>query len=601
MYNAPEIPKGAFSLDPRIRYRAEFGKIKDEPEYNRGRAEERLLLLKEFLGEFEKSEIKRNGDEFSRRKVIVEFCAMKGIRLTTFSRWLQNFQAKGIKGLLPGYGNRKDSSPYTKTILPIVAEIIEPGESIAATYRRLLPVCEQRGIKAPSQKTLGRMLKTAGLSCVKGKAKKVTVQTILDIDLSAPLSCIKQLSAFISDSELITPAVKKVSLRQLRSLQITFSREKPVTLSSPLTDDEIIELKRYKAGLHKNRSAKASALLMLNTGAPFSEVVMGAGRHPSTIYEWVRKFKEQRLGFIEVKLHHPERRHRIEQRTAQIIDILHTPPSAYDVNRASWDYGSIAKVYSEVHGETISKITVQRVVKANGYTWRRARKVLTSPDPDYKEKIAKVLATLRGIKPNEAFFFIDEAGPYRVKKYGGKALQPPGAKLTLPERQKSKGSMQLIAALEALTNQLTWRFIEGKGTPYIIELLEAVRSEYGDKSTLYLTWDAISSHSSSILQEKIRQFNEEAENGMVPHVEVVPLPSRAQFLNIIEAVFSGMKRAVIANSNYATKNEMERAIARHFKERNQYYKDNPKRAGNKIWDKEAFDLGKLAGGLFRRM
>ncbi|TSK08574.1 MAG: hypothetical protein FPO08_04505 [Geobacter sp.] len=64
---------------------------------------------------------------------------------------------------------------------------------------------------------------------------------------------------------------------------------------------------------------------------------------------------------------------------------------------------------------------------------------------------------------------------------------------------------------------------------------------------------------------------------------------------------SGMKRAVIHNSNYPSAEIMEEAISIYFDERNRHFQDNPARAGNKIWDKERFDLNKLAGGLFRRM
>jgi hypothetical protein len=46
---------------------------------------------------------------------------------------------------------------------------------------------------------------------------------------------------------------------------------------------------------------------------------------------------------------------------------------------------------------------------------------------------------------------------------------------------------------------------------------------------------------------------------------------------------------------------MQAAIARHFEERNQFYSENPKRAGNKIWNKQKFDFDKLTGGLFQKM
>ena len=62
-----------------------------------------------------------------------------------------------------------------------------------------------------------------------------------------------------------------------------------------------------------------------------------------------------------------------------------------------------------------------------------------------------------------------------------------------------------------------------------------------------------------------------------------------------------MKKAVICNSDYATPHDMQAAIARHFEERNTFYRLNPKRAGNKIWDMQKFDFDRLPGGVFKKM
>ena len=64
---------------------------------------------------------------------------------------------------------------------------------------------------------------------------------------------------------------------------------------------------------------------------------------------------------------------------------------------------------------------------------------------------------------------------------------------------------------------------------------------------------------------------------------------RYQCINIfrlIESVFSGMARAIIHNSNYSSIVDCKIAIDRYFKERNQNFKENPKKAGNKIWGNE---------------
>lgn len=69
-------------------------------------------------------------------------------------------------------------------------------------------------------------------------------------------------------------------------------------------------------------------------------------------------------------------------------------------------------------------------------------------------------------------------------------------------------------------------------------------------------------------------------------IEAAPLPAGAQFLNVIESVFSGMARAIIHNSDYKALDEAKAAIDRYLEERNAHFKQHPKRAGNKIWGKE---------------
>ena len=57
----------------------------------------------------------------------------------------------------------------------------------------------------------------------------------------------------------------------------------------------------------------------------------------------------------------------------------------------------------------------------------------------------------------------------------------------------------------------------------------------------------------------------------------------AQFLNVIESVFSGMARAIIHNSDYKSVDDAKAAIDRYLEERNAHFRQHPRRAGNKIW------------------
>jgi hypothetical protein len=45
---------------------------------------------------------------------------------------------------------------------------------------------------------------------------------------------------------------------------------------------------------------------------------------------------------------------------------------------------------------------------------------------------------------------------------------------------------------------------------------------------------------------------------------------------------------------------MKAAVSRHFVERNNYFHDNPKRVGKKIWEIDFFqDMGNLNAGTYR--
>jgi hypothetical protein len=100
---------------------------------------------------------------------------------------------------------------------------------------------------------------------------------------------------------------------------------------------------------------------------------------------------------------------------------------------------------------------------------------------------------------------------------------------------------------------------------------------------MYLSWDAASRHISKELNRVVEDHNSRIVG---PTVMIAPLPARAQFLNVIESVFSGMAGAINHNSNYQSAEEARAAIDRYFEERNEHFRANPRRVGNKIWGQE---------------
>jgi transposase len=91
--------------------------------------------------------------------------------------------------------------------------------------------------------------------------------------------------------------------------------------------------------------------------------------------------------------------------TRALIEILHHKPSAYGINRSNWTQASLADAFGKLYGQRPSKSTVSRLLKQAGLRWKKSRKVLTSPDPNYREKVELLLRTLHSLKADEDLFF----------------------------------------------------------------------------------------------------------------------------------------------------------------------------------------------------
>jgi hypothetical protein len=120
----------------------------------------------------------------------------------------------------------------------------------------------------------------------------------------------------------------------------------------------------------------------------------------------------------------------------------------------------------------------------------------------------------------------------------------------------------------------------------MIKLLMILIQTYKHERKIFFSWDTASWHASKALYEKVEEVNGEEyrSKNMTPLVELMALPTGAQFLNIIESVFSGMSNAILHNSDYQSVKECTVAIDRYFYERNIAFTANPRRAGGRQED-----------------
>jgi len=318
---------------------------------------------------------------------------------------------------------------------------------------------------------------------------------------------------------------------------------------------------------------------------PRSRALKIIGVHKNSYYRWKGKLSDTGQLGVNLAL---SQKVKIYERTEikdTVFKVLHSPPSEYGYNRTTWKFNDLQKAIESI-GIQVGRHSIRRIIKTAGYRWLKAKKVLTSKDPDYRKKLNLIHTILGNLDDKEGFFSIDEYGPFAIKHRQGKKLIAPGESFTVPQWQKSKGALIMTAALELSTNQVTHFYSNKKDTEEMIKLLDILLTKYKHLDKIYLSWDAASWHISKKLFKKIKENNSIAKSIGSPLIDVAPLPAGAQFLNVIEAVFSGMSRAIIHNSNYQSMKEAKKAMDKYFFDRNKFFKENPKRAGRKIWGKE---------------
>ena len=323
--------------------------------------------------------------------------------------------------------------------------------------------------------------------------------------------------------------------------------------------------------------------IVRNTQLPVGQALKVLGIARSTFYRWFKRYRDG-----DLQTHHESSYVRLKDRESvrnSVFKYIHSPPSDHNINRTSWKMQDLKDVLKS-NGVDVGLHTIRAILRDAGYRWLKARKVLASNDPAYKVKLARIQNVLKHLRTDEAFFSIDEFGPFSVKIKGGRKLVAPGESFTIPQRQKSKGCLIVTASLELSRNQVTHFYSKKKNTVEMIKMLDLLVERYRGFKKLWLSWDAASWHMGHRLYDHIEAVNQLADATGNPAVSIAPLPAGAQFLNVIESVFSGMARSIIHNSDYNSTCEVKSAIDRYLEERNTYFRINPQRAGKKIWGKE---------------
>ena len=132
---------------------------------------------------------------------------------------------------------------------------------------------------------------------------------------------------------------------------------------------------------------RARLVLAFFEGSTYRQVAQRFGCSQCTLARWVGRFRPQGLEGLQSRPRQSSGRGRHQQLLAVLLpQTVHLSPRALAVAQDRWTLQALqAQCFSHT-GQRPSLESVRRALKRWGYSWKRAKCMITRPDPDYQEK-----------------------------------------------------------------------------------------------------------------------------------------------------------------------------------------------------------------------
>ena len=200
-----------------------------------------------------------------------------------------------------------------------------------------------------------------------------------------------------------------------------------------LTEKEIIKLKKLRKQASSNDSEKILMVLLSHEGFSPPSISKRLKRHPHTVRQWLKRFQSQ--GLMGLQRHFsPGRPDEKRKAVKEILtEILSVEPTFYGYKEFLWSVPLIVHYLKNSCDTVVSNDTVERALKAIGFSYKRPSKSVSPKAPDKETKKATVEKIVSEIKELMAggeweIFALDESHfstePYIVRGWIKKRWPP---------------------------------------------------------------------------------------------------------------------------------------------------------------------------------
>jgi transposase len=131
---------------------------------------------------------------------------------------------------------------------------------------------------------------------------------------------------------------------------------------------------------------RARLALAFYQGAGYRQISARFGCGQATVARWVGRFRAAGVEGLQARPH--PRGTGPRQRLLQLYlpATVHQSPRALGQAQDRWTLRALQQHCEQQTGQRPSLESIRRALKRFGYSWKRAKRTVTSPDPDYAAK-----------------------------------------------------------------------------------------------------------------------------------------------------------------------------------------------------------------------
>jgi len=174
-------------------------------------------------------------------------------------------------------------------------------------------------------------------------------------------------------------------------------------LKHKIESDQLLKLYKYvfKKPQFVQRKAFAVMFYLYGIGLPMIAQFLFVSK--KAIKRYIQKYEMQGVDALLDRNNETLKISEDLELREQLLSIIHCPPNQYGINRTSWTISLVKDILTQ-KGYLVGKNTISAIIRKAGYRFWKAKEILTSTDPNYKEKVNAIIRILSKLRPNDRFF-----------------------------------------------------------------------------------------------------------------------------------------------------------------------------------------------------